>query len=107
MSQPNPGFLSSAVDLSTLARSAPAPRQAGGRGGMPDEFSVSIVGDQLGRPHVMLGFGHLRWMFEPALAADLATVLADAATQASAMPAQMGHAAAEGTDAPTNVEGSP
>lgn len=83
MSQPSADFLANAVDLAKLnPPSTPAADDATG------EFSVAIVGDQRGRPHVMLTFGHLQWMFEPHLAADLASVLAEAAKQAEEMPGQ-------------------
>lgn len=82
MSQPSADFLANAVDLAALNPATPTADDTAG------EFSVAIVGDQRGRPHVMLTFGHLQWMFEPHLAADLAAVLADAAKQAEQMPAQ-------------------
>lgn len=75
-------------------------------GSARDEFSVSIVGDHAGRPQVMLAFGHLRWMFQPALAADLATVLTDAAAQAAAMPPGQSRGNTSSADAPLLAEGS-
>jgi hypothetical protein len=80
MFQPASDFLASATDLSSLASAADGPEEAS------SEFRVAIIGDDHGRPHVMLAFSHLQWVFEPHLAADLAAVLTDAAKQAAALP---------------------
>lgn len=80
-------YLANAVDLSALTQPA-APEPAAAEDTTeetPREFRVAIVGDHRGRPHIMLGFGHLQWVFEPHLAEDLGTVLVDAAKQAERM----------------------
>lgn len=92
-------YLAGAVDLSGLAHTPAAGEQDSDATSdqVPNEFRVAIVGDQRGRPRVMLAFGHLQWVFEPQLAADLGTVLADAATKA----AQMAPVGPDLTPAPT------
>jgi hypothetical protein len=53
---------------------------------MPEQFQISLVGDDNGEPRVQMAFGHLRWLFDPELASELGVVLLDAALQARAMP---------------------
>jgi hypothetical protein len=81
--------LSGAVDLSTLA-TRPQPPVTPGPGAdtaptpdgeVPKEFTLS-VGNVEGDAVVLLGFGHLRWVFAPELAEDLGSSLLDAAAQA-------------------------
>lgn len=84
-------YLANAIDLSSLAQpTSPAdePEHEENTEGTPREFRVAIVGDHRGRPRVMLAFGHLQWVFEPRLALDLGTVLADAAQQAEQIAPQ-------------------
>lgn len=75
-----PPGLGAAVDLSNLGKSVTRPGEP-----LPEEFRVAVAGDAQGRPHVLLAFGHLQWLFEPHLATDLGSVLLDAAQRAEAV----------------------
>jgi hypothetical protein len=75
-----PSALGGAVDLSALGGTAARPGEQ-----VPNEFRVAVAGDANGRPHVLLAFGHLQWLFEPHLATDLGSVLLDAAQKAEAV----------------------
>lgn len=83
--------LGGAVDLSNLGSTA---ARAGEE--VPNEFSVALAGDTEGRPHVLMAFGHLQWLFEPHLAVDLGSVLLEAAHNAEAV--------ARGEKAPQEVQ---